>query len=123
MTKKELHLIDKSALVAEIERRLKVHMESNHGFSARYDELKDILSFLDTLETKEADLEKELIQNGIIINGVVYEFMPVDPKSNQHGCEDCDLIEQCSSIDSDVLCDVLFGTKLSRAKHFKRVDV
>lgn len=64
-----------------------------------------------------------MIQNVIIINGVVYEFMPVDPKSNQHGCEDCDLIEQCSSIDNDVLCDVLFGTKLSRAKHFKRVDV
>lgn len=50
--------ISKSALVAEIERRLKVHMESNHGFSARYDELKDIRSFLDTLKTKEGEEEK-----------------------------------------------------------------
>jgi len=52
--------IKKSALVAEIKRRMKVHMESNHGFSARYDELKDILSFLDTLEVKEVDCEREI---------------------------------------------------------------
>lgn len=51
--------ISKDAIVAEIEKRLKVHMESNHGFSARYDELKDILSFLDTLELKEVDEQKE----------------------------------------------------------------
>lgn len=51
--------VNKAAVVAEIKRRMKVHMESNHGFSARYDELKDILSFLDTLEVKEADLDAE----------------------------------------------------------------
>ena len=54
--------ISKSALVAEIGRRLKVHMESNHGFSARYDELKDIRSFLDTLEVEEVDLEYEWVK-------------------------------------------------------------
>lgn len=55
--------IPKSAVVAEIERRLKVHMESNHGFSARYDELKDILSFLDTIEVKE--VQEEPVSNDL----------------------------------------------------------
>lgn len=64
-----------------------------------------------------------MIQNGIIINGVVYEFTPVDPNSNQYGCEDCELIHQCTGIDNDVLCHLLFGIELSRHKHFKKVNV
>lgn len=58
--------IDKSALVAEIERRRDLHykyyMKNGAGSIAecKYDEDKDILSFLDTLEVKEVDLEKEL---------------------------------------------------------------
>lgn len=48
-----MELIDKSALVAEIERRVKEH---HSGYLVC---LKDMLSFLDTLEVKEVDLEKE----------------------------------------------------------------
>ena len=46
--------IPKSALVAEIERRMQEH----HSGYLVY--LKDILSSLNTLEVKEVDLEKEL---------------------------------------------------------------
>lgn len=46
--------IDKAAVVAEIERRIKEH---HSGYLVC---LKDILSFLDTLEVKEVDLEKEI---------------------------------------------------------------
>ena len=52
--------IKKSALVAEIERRRK---EWRYGSSTeakfKREECDDILSFLDTLEVKEVDLEKE----------------------------------------------------------------
>ncbi len=48
------HYIDKSALVAEIKRRIKEH---HSGYLVC---LKDILSFIDTLEVKEVDLEKEI---------------------------------------------------------------
>jgi hypothetical protein len=64
-----------------------------------------------------------MIKNGIIINGVTYEFTPTDPNSNQHACDGCDLIHQCAGIDNDVLCHLLFGIELSRHKHFKKVDV
>lgn len=48
-----MNLIDKSALVAEIEKRIKEH---HSGYLVC---LKDILCFIDTLEVKEVDLEKE----------------------------------------------------------------
>lgn len=48
------HLIDKSALVAEIEKRKKRNLLNEGAF----EEDIDILSFLDTLEVKEVDLEK-----------------------------------------------------------------
>ena len=54
-------LIDKSALVAEIEKRRK---EWRYGSSTeakfKREECDDILSFLDTLEVKEVDLEKDV---------------------------------------------------------------
>jgi hypothetical protein len=55
--------ISKSAIKAEIKRRIKEH---HSGYLVC---LKDILSFFDTLEVKEIDLEKEaeLIANGIMI--------------------------------------------------------
>jgi hypothetical protein len=57
--------IDKSALVAEIERRLKgledCHADRIAGYAGEISGLKRLLSFLDTLEVKEVDLEKELI--------------------------------------------------------------
>lgn len=53
--------IDKSAVVAEIERRLEEYRTyPDYQIDSNYMELCDILSFLDTLETKEVDLEAEL---------------------------------------------------------------
>ena len=49
-----MKLIDKDALVAEIERRTKEH---HSGYLVC---LKDILSFINTLEVKEVDLEEEM---------------------------------------------------------------
>lgn len=54
--------IDKSALVAEIERRIKSILELVHPNG--YDEAalqlyKGLLSFTNSLEVKEVDLEKE----------------------------------------------------------------
>ena len=59
-------LIDKSALVAEIERRIKINKECMLGlrnldyYQGKVDALNDAISFLDTLEVKEVDLEKEI---------------------------------------------------------------
>ena len=42
--------MDKIARIrAEIERRMKIYKESNYGISLRYQELEELLSFLDTL--------------------------------------------------------------------------
>ena len=53
--------IDKSALVAEIKKRRKEWWFGS-SIEAKYkkEECDDILSFLDTLEVKEVDLEKEI---------------------------------------------------------------
>ena len=58
--------IEKSALVAAIERRVKLN-ETCQEISVRkdfylgaIDEAKEILSFLNTFEVKEVDLEKEI---------------------------------------------------------------
>lgn len=68
--------IDKSAVITEIERIMDSENENINSFeqhrntsekqrySARMALLEHILSFLDTLEVKEVDLEKE-IKNGI----------------------------------------------------------
>ena len=54
-------LIDKDALVAEIERRIKsLHQVNSPREQAVLYECKDILSFIDTLEVKDVDLEKEI---------------------------------------------------------------
>ena len=58
--------IDKSALVAEIERRIKTNKECMLGlrnldyYQGKVDALNDTLSSLYTLEVKEVDLEKEI---------------------------------------------------------------
>lgn len=58
------HLIDKDVLVAEIEKRRKAipRDETDKRLKAVYGNeafvLNDLLSFLDTLEVKEVDLEK-----------------------------------------------------------------
>jgi hypothetical protein len=66
--------IDKDAVMAEIERRRDLHykyyMKNGVGSIAecKYDEDREILSFLDTLEVKEVDFERDLskyVSNGI----------------------------------------------------------
>ena len=53
-----MELIDKDALVAEIERRKEINKYRDTNDSLFEDEA--ILSFIDTLEVKEVDLDKEL---------------------------------------------------------------
>ncbi len=53
------HLIDKDALVAEIERRLWL-LVPKMTFHQQRVELEKLLSFINTLEVKEVDLEKEI---------------------------------------------------------------
>lgn len=71
--------IDKSALVAEIERLEKKNKKSEYVYDSLDTEytLKSIISFINTLEVKEVDLEKEseLIAYGIMIS----------IQSNNHG--------------------------------------
>lgn len=61
-----MELIDKAAVVAEIERIEEQNPHIQHGNmlvnkdrSIRCSLLEDLLEFLDTLEVKEVDLEKE----------------------------------------------------------------
>lgn len=61
-----MKLIDKDALVAEIERRIKTNKECMLGlrnlnyYQGKIDALNDTISFIDTLEVKEVDLEKAI---------------------------------------------------------------
>ena len=55
-----MKLIDKSALVAEIEKRLKAQNKDRDFNYLQIKELEAILSFLDTLEVKVVDLENEI---------------------------------------------------------------
>ena len=57
------HYIDKDNIVEEINRRINEYntpIDRLGSNNIRLHECKDILSFLDTLEVKEADLEKEI---------------------------------------------------------------
>lgn len=56
--------INKAAVVAELERRINEEIQ-RHAVDLGYsqgcvDSMRNVLSFLDTLEVKEVDLEKEL---------------------------------------------------------------
>ena len=57
--------IDKALVVAEIEKRIKINKECMLGlrnldyYQGKVDALNDTLSFINTLEVKEVDLEKE----------------------------------------------------------------
>lgn len=57
------HLIDKDALVAEIEKRIKglmdCHADTVAGYAGEISGLKRLLSFINTLEVKEIDLDEE----------------------------------------------------------------
>ena len=53
------HLIDKSALVAEIEKRRSRNSKNKLFLAAAFED-NYLLSFIDDLEVKEVDLEKEI---------------------------------------------------------------
>ena len=69
--------INKSVLVTEIERRIKTNKECMLGlrnldyYQGKVDALNDTISFLNTLEVKEVDLEKEI--NDYFITVDLYE--------------------------------------------------
>ena len=62
-----MKLIDKAAVVAEIERRLCL-LVPKMTFHRQRVELEKLLSFLDTLETIEVDLEREV--NSYMVNEI-----------------------------------------------------
>ena len=77
-----MKLIDKDALVKEIERRINEH---HSGYLVC---LKDILSFLDTLEVKEVIAEQECICNEAlnrIIGGSWNLLCPVNKLGLKNG--------------------------------------
>lgn len=57
-------LIDKSDLIAEIEKRIKglkdCHADTVAGYAGEISGLERLLSFINTLEVKDVDLEAEL---------------------------------------------------------------
>jgi hypothetical protein len=56
-----VHLIDKDTLVAEIERRIQCYSKNGcEPNSGKWVELISIKHFINTLEVKEVNLEKEL---------------------------------------------------------------
>ena len=61
-----MKLIDKAAVVAEIEKRIKINKGCMLGlrnldyYQGKVDALNDTISFLDNLEVKEVDLKKEV---------------------------------------------------------------
>jgi hypothetical protein len=81
--------IDKAAVVAEIERRRDLHykyyMKNGVGSIAecKYDEDREILSFLDTIDTKEVDLEKEFDDYTKDILACDIQF---EPFTHLHNC-------------------------------------
>ena len=60
-----------------------------------------------------------MIQNGIIINGVTYEFASSEEIKGDD-CMECALHEKCHEIRSDILCNILFDDFTH--KIFKRVE-
>ena len=60
-----MKLIDKDALVAEIDKR-KIGYNTDGKHSVEYNTVKKILDILNTLEVREVDLEKEDAVNGTV---------------------------------------------------------
>lgn len=88
--------IDKDALVAKIERRIKTNKECMLGlrnldyYQGKVDALKDTLSSLGTLEVKEVALEKEIKRYFNVqpimtrSKGVDYKLIPSTEKIAKH---------------------------------------
>ena len=91
--------IDKAAIVAEIERRRKLVsdpiLSGNDLMIGERNALFDLLSFLDTLEVKEMDLEKEYkdfveedpvynkLVNGIVGKAIAKHFFELGLKAQK----------------------------------------
>ena len=89
-----MKLIDKSALVAEIDKRL--HQLTDAAFDSMIGRnLTEIKDFLDTLEVKEVDLEKEYkdfveedpvynkLVNGIVGKAIAKHFFELGLKAQK----------------------------------------
>ena len=59
-----------------------------------------------------------MIQNGIIINGVAYEFAQREVIEGDD-CMECALHEKCHELIGDVICVILFDNR--KNKTFKQV--
>ena len=58
-----MQYIDKAAVVAEIEKRLKEYRTyPDYQIDSNYMELCDVLSYIDTLEVKEVDMRREIVR-------------------------------------------------------------
>ena len=90
-------LIDKSAVVAEIAKRIKKYASIDVGgneiyealYGAKCKALIEILRFLDTLEVKEVDLEKEY-EEYVVDDPILNVFIQNDVmgmKVAKHFCE------------------------------------
>ena len=78
-----MKLIDKDALVAEMERRIKEYQSTGDDYwFPVIENLKSILSFLDTLKVKEVDLEKEyeefVVDDPILGNFITNDTMGME---------------------------------------------
>lgn len=60
-------------------------------------------------------------QNGVIINGTRYEFVPAD--TDTHECTECEFFERCTAA-YDVICrplfEPVFGCGFVRGRVFKK---
>lgn len=100
-----MKLIDKDALVAEIKRGIKINKECMLGlrnldyYKGKVDALNDTLSFIDTLEVKEVDIE-DSIKETLSQKYIDYTFRRhnIDPESKEgqliyyaymHGMNQC----------------------------------
>ena len=89
-----MQYIDKSAIVAEIKRRITLLENNSDGIISMLasgmfvNEYKDLLSFLDTLEVKDVVAEQEGICNGIlntIIGDTWHIKIPLNKAELKHG--------------------------------------
>ena len=81
-----MKLIDKDALIAEIERRIEAHKETLKNCDSSISEMvlkgsmsayQSLLHFFNTLEVKEVDLEKELDMVIDSLNDDKYEHLSI----------------------------------------------
>lgn len=100
-----MELIDKAAVLAEIERRIKTNKECMLGlrnldyYQGKVDALNDTISFLDSIEVKEVNLE-DSIKESLAQKYIDYTFKRhnIDPESKEgqliyyaymHGMNQC----------------------------------